>query len=96
MSTEINTESKALIPVIVLDFELLGDTSIESLKAQDALLIEKFSKQLRQQLKQQTAFKVIDDVRSLAIIEKEARRQYLHRCNGCELVLARQLAAEAG
>lgn len=93
-SNEIKLNVDTLTPAIVLDFELLGDTSIESLKAQDALAIEKFSKQFRQQLKLLNIFSVIDDEQSLARIQKEAQRQYLHRCNGCELDLGRQLGAK--
>ena len=94
LSHEINAEDAALTPAIVLDFELLGDTSISSLKTRDAQLLTTFSKQFRQLLKQQKVFNVIDDKQSLALLAREAERQFLHRCNGCELDLARKLGAK--
>ena len=94
LSNEINAEDAALTPAIVLDFELLGDTSISSLKKLDSQLLTTFSKQFRQLLKQQKVFNVIDDKQSLALLAREAERQFLHRCNGCELDLARKLGAK--
>lgn len=93
-SNENDAKSKEIIPALVLDLELLGDTSIESLKAQDARFLKKFSQFFRQQLKQQNAFNVIDDAQSLALLEDAAAHQYLHRCNGCELDLARKMGAK--
>ena len=94
LSKEVSAEDNKLTPVIVLDFEMLGDTSVEHLKQNDTVLMEKFSKVLRQQLKQQTVFDVIDDKESMAVIEQKGQQQYLHRCNGCELDLARELGAK--
>ena len=94
LSEELSTEDNKLTPVIVLDFEMLGDTSVEHLKQNDAVLMKKFSKLFRQQLKQQTVFDVIDDKESMAVIEQKGQQQYLHRCNGCELDLARELGAK--
>ncbi|HID73212.1 TPA: DUF2380 domain-containing protein, partial [Candidatus Micrarchaeota archaeon] len=90
LSDQIDQHDKALTPAVVLDFEILGDTSIESLKLEDQMLIEMF----REQLKQQSVFNVIDDKQSLALLEKESQRRFLHRCNSCELDLARQLGAK--
>lgn len=99
LSKELNTDDKRNIsvklpPVIVLDFEMLGDTSVVHLKKNDVQLMQKFSRVFRQQLKQQAVFDVIDDEKSLAVIEREGQQQFLHRCNGCELDLAKQLGAK--
>ena len=93
LAKELSTEDNKLTPVIVLDFEMLGDTSVEYLKQNDAVLMKKFSKVFRQQLKQQAVFDVIDDKESMAVIEQKGQQQFLHRCNGCELDLARELGA---
>lgn len=94
LSKELRTEDNKLIPVIVLDLEMLGDTSVEYLQHNDAVLMKKFSKVFRQQLKQQTVFDVIDDAESMAQIEQQGQQQFLHRCNGCELDLGKQLGAK--
>jgi len=94
LSKESRTEDNNLTPVIVLDFEMLGDTSVEHLKHNDAVLMKKFSKVFREQLKQQTVFDVIDDKESMTLIEQKGKQQFLHRCNGCELDLGKQLGAE--
>lgn len=99
LTKEKNTDDKKnnssnLTPVIVLDFDMLGDTSVEHLKENDAHLMQKFSQVFRQQLKQQAVFDVIDDRNSMAIIEQEGQKQFLNRCNGCELDLGKQLGAK--
>ena len=94
VSKELNIDDNKLTPVIVLDFEMLGDTSIEHLKRNDAVLIKKFSKVFREQLKQQTVFDVIDDKESMALIGQKGQQQFLHRCNGCELDLGKELGAK--
>lgn len=83
-----------LIPVIVLDLEMLGNTDDESQKENDAALLGKFSKVFREQIKSQTIFDVIDDEESLALMTHAAESQYLHRCNGCELDIGRKVGAE--
>lgn len=94
LSKELTAVVNKLTLVIVLDFEMLGDTSVEYLQKNDALLMKKFSKVFRQQLKQQAVFDVIDDKESMAVIEQKGQQQFLHRCNGCELDLARELGAK--
>jgi len=94
LSKELSTEANKLTPVIVLDFEIVGDTSVEHLKQNDSILMKKFSKVFREQLKQQTVFDVIDDKESMALIEQKGQQQFLHRCNGCEFDLGKQLGAK--
>ena len=85
---------KTLIPVISLDIELLGDTTVESMKKQDEFLLNKYSTELRLRLTEKRVFTIIDDKESLTVINKAAENQFLHRCNGCELSLAKQLGAK--
>lgn len=94
MAENIEASNHELIPIMVLDFELLGDTSVESMKRQDALLLDKFSDEVRRRLKEQHIFNVIDDEKSLSTIENASKNQFLHRCNGCELQLAENLGAK--
>ncbi len=94
LSGESSIDDIKLIPVIVLDLEMLGDTSVEHLKQNDEILMNKFSKLFREQLKQQAVFDVINDKQSMALIEQKAQQQFLHRCNGCELDLAKLLGAK--
>ena len=67
-------KEQALVPVVVLDIELLGDTSVESMQADDAVLMAKFSKELRRQLKEQKIVDVLDDEHSLAVINEESKK----------------------
>ncbi|MEE9319839.1 MAG: DUF2380 domain-containing protein [Granulosicoccus sp.] len=87
-----NTDISALMPVLVLDFEILGDSSIESLRKNDAFLIDKHSKMLRNLLRENQLFEVVDDEQTMSDMQQASLQQYLHRCNGCEL----KLAAEHG
>lgn len=90
---ETNKSNKDLIPIVVFDIELLGDTSVDSMKQEDAVLINKFSNELRRLLKEQNIVDVIDDDLSLLVINQAAQNQFLHRCNGCELHIAKKLGA---
>tara|TARA_R110002049_G_scaffold159633_10_gene324632 strand:+ start:1409 stop:1930 length:522 start_codon:yes stop_codon:yes gene_type:complete len=83
-----------IVPVIVLDIELLGDTTVKSMQENDTKLMAKFSEELRRQLKQQQIFSVLDDQHVLEVINKESELHFLHRCNGCELVVAKELGAK--
>ncbi|HEC60464.1 hypothetical protein LCGC14_0625230 [marine sediment metagenome] len=93
-AVELTQNPRTAIPIIVLDIELLGDTSVESMQQGDSELMAKFSKSLRQQLNQQHGFTVLDDPHSLAVINKQSEHHYLHRCNGCELNIAKKLGAK--
>jgi len=83
-----------MVPVIVLDIELLGDTTVQSMQANDETLMAKYSNELRRQLTDEHIFTVLDDHYSLSMIQKQSQHQFLHRCNGCELVLAEKLGAK--
>lgn len=45
-------------------------------------------------MKEQKIVDVIDEQHSLAVINEQAKKQDLQRCNGCELVLGKQLGAK--
>ncbi|MCF6191301.1 MAG: DUF3280 domain-containing protein [Cocleimonas sp.] len=78
----------------MLDIDLVDNTNDESQKENNALLLEKFSKIFREQLKQEAVFKVVDDEKSMALMKKIARKQSLHRCSGCELALGEKVGAK--
>ncbi len=94
LADDTHQSEKNLIPVIVLDFELLGDATVASMKQHDAVLMNQFSNELRKQLNEQQIFSVLDDKQSLATINQASQNHFLHRCNGCELDLAKKLGAE--
>lgn len=94
LSEGLSAADNKLIPVIVLDLEMLGDTSVEHLKQNDEILMKKFSKVFREQLKKQAVFDVINDKESMLLIKQEGEQQFLHRCNGCELDLGKKLGAK--
>lgn len=89
----VSADTTSLSTVMVLDFELLGDTSVESMKQEDARLMMKFSHELKMKLHEQQIFNVLKDKHSVSMIEQAAQKQFLHRCNGCELELAKKLGA---
>lgn len=86
-------EALPRMSAIVLDFEIRGDTSIESVMLTDQKLIEKYSAFLRAELQDKKLFNVVDDAQTLAAIDELSERQYLQRCNGCELKLAAEYGA---
>lgn len=84
---------ESLLSVIVLDLEIVGDTSIASLKQSDQALVKKYSNELRRQLDERQLFDVIADEQTMADLNLAASKQYLHRCNGCELTFAQEHGA---
>ena len=78
----------ALTPALVLDFEILGETSVEAISSNDKQLIEKYSHVLRQALHEKKLFNVAANEQTLNDMQQLSQEQYLHRCNGCELKLA--------
>ena len=86
--------STNLIETFVLDIDLVDNTNDDSQKENNALLLEKFSRIFREQLKQEAVFKVVDDDKSMALMKKIAQKQSLHRCSGCELALAEKVGAK--
>lgn len=94
LANEVGSCRKPITTAIALDIELLGDTTVKSMQQQDELLLAQFSDEFRLRLKQQHVFNIVDDKQSLSIINQAADKQFLHRCNGCELSLAKQLGAK--
>jgi|GEM_PF-6807983 len=93
-SGDLSACQSVVSPAVSLDIELLGDTSVESMRKQDAFLLAKFSDEFRSRLEQQKIFTIIDDKQSLAVLNEAAQHQFLHRCNGCELAIAKKLGAK--
>lgn len=78
---------------IVLDYELLGDTSLEEYQQKDAQMMESSSKVLREKINDLHIINVINDPLTIDAINSASETYYLHRCNGCELTLAKKLGA---
>jgi len=81
------------IPLLVLDIELVGDLGTGELAAEHAARIEKSSALLREELSRLNAYRIIDATPVQAAIDSARATQYLHRCNGCELDIAKQAGA---
>lgn len=88
------SSSSVLVPTLVINIEFLGGITIEGSKEKDAVLLKKFSKIFRDQLKQQTVFEVIDNEESIAQMMTIAQIKSLHNCKGCELELANKMGAK--
>lgn len=85
--------TKKLNYAIVLDYELLGDTSLEEYQEKDARMMEYSSTALRKKIDELHIINVMDDPMAMEVINSASETYQLHRCNGCELTLAKQLGA---
>ncbi len=92
-----STETKKLnsLPTaMVLDYEILGDTSLENYHEHDNKMVKLMSDYLRTSLKTKRLFMSIDSKEALKQIATEAQSVNLQRCNGCERKLAKSLGAD--
>lgn len=80
--------------LVVLDFKLTGDLGGRNFEAAHRQRIRMASEKLRDELKRNQLYHVVDDAGALAVIERWGSEQNLHHCNGCELDMAKQLDAE--
>jgi len=80
--------------LVVLDFKLTGDLGGSNFEAAHKERIRVASEKLRDELKRNHLYNVVDDGAALAVIERWSSEQNLHHCNGCELDMAKQLNAE--
>lgn len=80
--------------LVVLDFKLTGDLGGRNFEAAHKQRIRVASEKLRDDLKRNKLYHVVDDAAALAVIERWSSEQNLHHCNGCELDMAKQLDAE--
>ena len=78
----------------LLDFELIGDVGGSSFEAEHRQRLRMASATLRDELGRSHLYNVVDNAPAADFIERLRSGQYLHRCNGCELDIARQLNAE--
>ena len=85
--------SNQLDYAIVLDYELLGDTSLKGYQQKDAQMMENSSIELRKKIDALQIIDVMDDPIAVEAINTASETYQLHRCNGCELTLAKQLGA---
>lgn len=81
--------------LVVLDFEQAGDLGDEDMIAARRVRMERTTAELERRLAEAGLFEVLDDTPARALIERLQAGQYLHRCNGCELDIARALGADA-
>ncbi|MCC5797430.1 MAG: DUF2380 domain-containing protein [Methylophaga sp.] len=88
-----DSEAKHIHSTLVLDIKITGDSSVTGDAEDNLLKIPKFSEHLRQELQDKTRFVVIDDADAMAKVAAAAENHDLHRCNGCERTLAKELGA---
>nr|WP_320166334.1 DUF2380 domain-containing protein [uncultured Methylophaga sp.] len=79
--------------VLLLNFELRGDDTVQSLQEHDAEVIETSDQYLQQTLNNGTSFEVIDTPESQALLAEARQKFNLERCNGCEFDLAEKVDA---
>lgn len=79
------------IRLVVLDLELVGDLGDPSLAAEHAARLAKTSDQLRAELSRVPRYEVVDLTPASEMIEASRATQYLYKCNGCEIDIAKRL-----
>ena len=81
--------------VVVLDFEQTGDLGDAGMIEQRRARMGRMAAELKRRLAASGVVEVVDDRPARDLIERLRGAQYLHRCNGCELDIARALSADA-
>lgn len=79
--------------LVVLDYEFDGDPGDATMLAERRQRMARMGKVLREALGRSGLYQVVDSPQLRADIERVRATQYLHRCNGCELDLARAAGA---
>lgn len=77
----------------VLDIEILGDLDARRTSEYDARR-RAASMRLREELQRSGLYEVVDNAGASDLIERLSAVQYLHKCNGCELDIGRELGTE--
>lgn len=93
-SSQLSSNSPTLQKLVVLDFEITGESGSTGVKEHDRLTVSKFSNYFRNRIQEEELFSVINDEESLAYIQDVSEKNYLHHCNGCELDMAKHLNAD--
>lgn len=79
--------------LLVLDYEFDGDPGDPTLLAERRRRMERMTQVLRDAMRGEGQYRVVDSPQVRADIARAKAAQYLHRCNGCELDLARTAGA---
>jgi hypothetical protein len=80
---------------VVLDVELTGDLGGPEFVAQHDARLKMASARLREKIARTGLYSVVDPAPAQDLINQlESQYRYLHDCNGCDLDIARQLAAD--
>jgi Protein of unknown function (DUF2380) len=95
-SPEPNAQRPALPPkLVVLDVELTGDLGGSELAAEHQARLTLASSRLRESLARTALYRIVDSGPAQKTVDElKSRYLYLHDCNGCDLDLGRQLAAD--
>jgi hypothetical protein len=81
--------------LVVLDVELTGDLGGPEFVAQHEARVKMASARLRERVSSTGLYSVVDPAPAQDLIDQlESRYRYLHDCNGCDLDIGRQLAAD--
>lgn len=92
-ASERECRSVAILPFDLVDSSLQGD--LEGRQPQDVARVQRATERARLLLAELPAFCPVDVAPAAsAIAQARDRYRYLHRCNGCEFDIARQLNAE--
>jgi hypothetical protein len=81
--------------LVVLDFEQAGDLGDDAMAAARRQRMERTTAELKRRLAEAGLFEVVDDAAARDLIDRAKATQYLNRCNGCELDIARAVGADA-
>lgn len=91
------TETSAAYPskLVVLDVELTGDDGGAEFAIEHQARLALASTKLRESLARTGMYQLVDSAPAQATLDElKSRYRYLHDCNGCELDLGKQLAAD--
>lgn len=80
--------------IAVLDFGIIDDTGETAKEATQQERLQMISDQLRRELEEKKLYDVLDNAPAKDLIAEYTSGTYLYQCNGCELVIARELGAD--
>jgi hypothetical protein len=82
------------VRLLVLDIEIQGDLGEQGRDAEREKRLRAASDRLREEIEKRGIYDVVDNAPEQALIDRLRSQQFLHRCNGCELDIARRLDAD--
>ena len=81
--------------LVVLDLELTGDLGGADFAAEHEARLRMASTRLREELAGSGLYELVDTAAAQDLIDRLAsEHRYLHDCNGCDIAVGRQLAAD--